>query len=333
MGFTLPTLLLAAALLSAPAAGGAARPVTIRCEPLTFHPAGGEPGEIGRLRFRAGFRLTADREGFGGFSGMALAAGGRWLTAVSDRGRWLVAELRHSADGTLTGLGRAHLGSLRDIDGKPVAGRKRRDAEDLAVMPGKGLLVSFEGDHRLAVYAADGESPPSPSGTPRPLPHPADLARADANGGMEAVTRLADGRLLVIREDPDPEQGRLLGWIRTAADERWQRLTLTPTESFRPTSVTTLASGDVLLLERSFCEKTRAVRARLSLLRLAAIVPGAELVPRELARLASPQPVDNMEAVVARPGPEGEDLIYLLSDDNFNAHQQTLLMQFELRDD
>lgn len=331
MGPLLPTWLFAAALLSP--AHSASEPVTVGYVPLTFYPANDEPGDVGCLRFRAGFQLTADHQDFGGFSGMAVSADGRWLTAVSDRGRWLVAELRHTADGTLRGLGQAHLGPLRDFDGKPVTGEERRDAEELAVLPDREFLVSFEGHHRFVVVATDGRIPPSLSSTPRPLPHPAEIAGADSNAGMEAVTRLDDGRLLVLSEDLRTNQGRLIGWVGTTGDESWQRLTLTPTETFRPTSVTTLPAGDVLLLERSYCEETGVVRARLSLIGTAEIVPGAELESREIARLEPPQPVDNMEAVAARSGPAGETLIYLLSDDNFSADQQTVLLQFELRGD
>jgi hypothetical protein len=39
-----------------------------------------------------------------------------------------------------------------------------------------------------------------------------------------------------------------------------------------------------------------------------------------------------MEGVSARRGPNGETLVYVVSDDNFNAPlQRTLLMMFELR--
>jgi hypothetical protein len=292
-------------------------------------PAEPSATEVGRLRFRAGFHLTADRGDFGGFSGLVVAADGGWLVAVSDRGHWLRAELRHASDGTLIGLGPARLGPLPDADGRPVRGRRRRDAEDLVMLPGQGLVVSFEGDHRMALYDAHGEVP-VPGGPPRDVPPPPGIAAMDPNGGMEAVTRLADGRLLVLSEDLRTEQGLVVGWVGTIDGGGWERLTLVPTETFRPTSATTLGSGDVLLLERSFQKEADVVRARLSLLPAADLVPGAELRSRELARLVRPQTVDNMEAVAVRSGPDGETLIYALSDDNFSADQRTLLLQFEL---
>ncbi len=92
-----------------------------------------------------------------------------------------------------------------------------------------------------------------------------------------------------------------------------------------------LPEGDVILLERSY-SKERGNRVRLMLLEAASLVPDARLLPTELARLEPPATVDNMEAVAVHPGPGGEVLLYLMSDNNFNQGQRTLLMQFELLD-
>ena len=50
----------------------------------------------------------------------------------------------------------------------------------------------------------------------------------------------------------------------------------------------------------------------------------------ELARLASPYAVDNLEGLAATKGPRGETLLWLISDDNFNPLQRNLLLLFEL---
>ena len=49
-----------------------------------------------------------------------------------------------------------------------------------------------------------------------------------------------------------------------------------------------------------------------------------------IAELRPPLTMDNFEGIEARRGPRGETLVYLVSDDNFNAEQRTLLMMFEL---
>jgi hypothetical protein len=60
--------------------------------------------------------------------------------------------------------------------------------------------------------------------------------------------------------------------------------------------------------------------------------PGAVLKGREIAEIRLPHAVDNMEGVAARRGADGETLIYLISDDNFNALQRTLLLMFALEE-
>jgi hypothetical protein len=62
----------------------------------------------------------------------------------------------------------------------------------------------------------------------------------------------------------------------------------------------------------------------------AELKPGATVRPEELARLASPHAVDNLEGLAATRGARGETLLWLISDDNFNPLQRNILMLFEL---
>jgi hypothetical protein len=50
----------------------------------------------------------------------------------------------------------------------------------------------------------------------------------------------------------------------------------------------------------------------------------------ELAFLAAPYAVDNLEGLAATKGTRGETLLWLISDDNFNPLQRNILLQFEL---
>ena len=90
-----------------------------------------------------------------------------------------------------------------------------------------------------------------------------------------------------------------------------------------------IAAGDVLLLVRSF-RRELGNRIRLLLLEAGSLVPDARLRPVELGRIEPPAAIDNMESVAVHSGPNGETFVYLLSDDNFNPEQRTLLMQLEL---
>ena len=60
-----------------------------------------------------------------------------------------------------------------------------------------------------------------------------------------------------------------------------------------------------------------------------AIAPGAVLVGEEIARLAPPLSVDNMEGLsITREG--GRTIVWIVSDDNFSPLERTLLMKFVL---
>ncbi len=306
------------------------RPISVSAQPV---PLGGVTGDrLGRLRYRAGLHLTSDSEDFGGFSGLTLH-GGR-MTAVSDQGHWLTAELTLDSQGTLLGLEAARMGSLCDDDGSPVAW-ERRDAEEIQQLPGRGFLVSFERHHRIFLYetSGNGTSPrtAAPVGRPRAFPFPPAIVPTRRNKGMEAIALLPDGRLLTFAEDLRTIEDDIIGWIGRPGAGDWRHLTLATLEDFLPTGATVLPAGDVILLERSY-SKEIGNRVRLMLLEAASLVPDARLRPTELARLEPPATVDNMEAVAAHTGPDGNILIYLMSDDNYNAEQRTLLMQFELID-
>ena len=55
-----------------------------------------------------------------------------------------------------------------------------------------------------------------------------------------------------------------------------------------------------------------------------------QMIGVELARLAPPYTVDNFEGLAVFPDKRGGTIIYILSDDNFNPLQRTLLLQFRL---
>lgn len=270
----------------------------------------------GQLRYRGGVHLTSPNKRFGGLSGLLVSADGKEFTAVSDGGTWTRGALTYDADGNLSGVADVTIEPLRDVDGKPLTGA-RGDAESLAFARNDELVVAFERDPKLLVYPNDRKRPTM-------LDPPDGIDRAPGNHGMEAVTRLADGRLLVVAEH-DEEPGKFPGWIGN--DGSWSRVTYLCDQGYKPTGATTLANGDVVFVERRFPLLSIRVRR----VPAAALIPGAEIEAEELARLEGSRSFDNMEGIATREGPNGETLIYLLSDDNFRSFQRTLLMMFELQ--
>ncbi len=326
---------------------GAGRPIVVHAQPM---PRGGGAGDdamggnavaadrVGRLRYRAILHLTSESEDFGGFSGLSI--GGRHLTAVSDQGHWLTASLALDARGTITGLRAARMGRLCDDDGAPVAW-ERRDAEEIQHLPGHGYLVSFERHHRIVLYAEseNGATHPQPARgatafdrVPKPFPFPPGIVTTQRNKGMEAVALLPDGRLLTFAEDLRTIDDDIIGWIGRPEAGDWRHLTLPGLGDFLPTGAAVLPAGDLLLLVRNYSRETGNL-IRLLMLEAASLTPGSRLRPVELARIEPPATIDNMESVAIGTGPAGETLIYLLSDNNYNDQQRTLLMQFELLDE
>lgn len=281
---------------------------------------------VGGLIWRGGLEITVRDDRFGGLSGLHVSPDGRRMTAVSDRGHWVTARLKYR-NGELVDLDRLKIDVLKQPNGAGVKGR-RRDAEAIAATGNGGLLVAFERRHRIVEYAGDKNSPFG--GKVRRLGFPA-TARLPYNEGLEALTRLCDGRLFALSEGQRVGTHSLRGWIGDGREWRdFDYIYRTDADlDFRPTGATTLDNCDVLLVERFF-GLPGGVRARITRVPGDRIIPGASLRGETVATLGPPLTVDNMEGIAARRGGAGETLVYLISDDNFSGFQRTLLMMFEL---
>jgi hypothetical protein len=284
------------------------------------------PGRLGRLTLLAALELRSDHPGFGGLSGIEISTDGKRMLAVSDRGSWLEARLGLDTRGVLNGTSGWRIRPLRDPQGQPVSvdPKKLFDAEALARDRDGSLLVAFEQVHRVWRYRAAPDAPAVPVDLPRVV------ARAPGNGGLEGMTVLADGRLLLIAERHESSRGdgSLRGWL--GPEGRLEPVSYVPSDDFAPTDLAALPDGDVLVLERSY-SIARGVRARVRRIRAAHLRPGARLEPEEIARLVPPLPVDNFEGIAVH-GDDRGTLVYLISDDNFNPLQRTLLLQLRLDD-
>lgn len=282
---------------------------------------------VGKLTFRGGLQLTSADPDFGGWSDLFALRSGRRLVAIGDRGRWMTADLRWDARGDLVGFALEAMGPLRDETGAPLQARERMDAEALAPAdpadPAGGWLVAFEHDHRLWRYAPDLDAPAVAVGMP-PAMENADAALA--NKGMEAMARLADGSLSILLEGASGGDETTLFRQRGAA---WEAVPYLRADGFQVTGAAPLMNGALLVLERFYSPET-GPKARLRFLNGADLarvpVKGGHL----LAELALPLTVDNFEGVAAFTAPSGALMVLLLSDDNFNPTQRTLLLAFEL---
>jgi len=301
-------------------------PVVLSSKVLQLDPDDPTRQRIGRLMWRGGIEITSNNSRFGGLSGLLVSADGDRLLAVSDKGRWLAARLRYDAEGRLIGIADAQMARLRDLDGDALKKKRHRDAESLAELADGSILVSFERKHRIWLYTSK-EGPLL--SRPTAWPKPKGLGDAPGNSGLEALVALADGGLLALTEGQANGSGNV-GFLWH--DSAWSRLTYHAKENFKPTGASGLpGSDDLLVLERA-AQALSGFRVRLVRLAAGNIRAGAELRGEELASWGQPLTIDNFEALATRRGPDGETLIYLMSDDNFSFFQRTLLLMFALDD-
>ncbi len=262
--------------------------------------------------------------GFGGLSALHLAPD-LTLTAISDLGRWWRAPLL-LREGRLTGIGAVQHGPLRDAAGQPLRRGPPGDAESLARLPDGDWLVGFERRHRIQRFrdlAGPGLAFDAPPG----------IEAAPANGGLEGLALLADGRLLALAEAlpgfAGPESRA--AWLGTMAGGRvtWRRTSYLPAPGLEPTDAAGLPDGGALVLERRF-SIFGGFTGRLAHVPAAALRGAAPLAGETWLDLPPDAPAENWEGVaVARHG--GRNLVVLVSDDNQSPFQQTLLLLYAIR--
>jgi hypothetical protein len=195
----------------------------------------------------------------------------------------------------------------------------------MARLPDGSWLVSFERHHRLWRY-------PTLTSTPVPFDGPADIGQQPTNGGIETLTALADGRIIAISEEYSLRPGTLVGWIGLPNPDGhydWHTFEYAKTPDFNPTAIARLPDGSFATIERAF-DFVRGVRCRVMRFDAAQLQPGGTVHAEELAFLASPYAVDNLEGLAVTKGARGETLLWLISDDNFNPLQRNILLLFEL---
>jgi hypothetical protein len=305
-----------------------AKDITVTATPVPLNPTDPTQTSVGALEYVAGFALDSTAPEWGGYSGMVMAPDGSSLIAVSDVGHWIRLELKHDADGKLTGVGSARLEPLLDEAGKPVAGKEWSDAEEITQSADGQFFVSFERHHRIWRYASvDG----LPHGAAHVVAVPDAIGSLPENSGIEAMIVTGGGNLWLLAEEaPDPVWGSR-GWFGEGKD--WTEYALERSGGFEPTAFgQSTPEVPALFLERRYTEADGPA-ARISMLSRSITKHHTRFAGFVLGVLARPLTVDNFEAMAVRNIGPGVLDIYLLSDDNQSDTQRTLLLQFRTQFD
>lgn len=286
------------------------------------------------LTFVRGWHLTSTSAEFGGLSSLH-ATRVRRLLAISDSGYWF--EFGDGSDGIAPEF--ASIFELRDEAGISLVGTGDRggddymaDAEGLAVHPtGAPLWVSFERQHRIWEYDVVG-------GNATALGVDVDNALAaacthDTNSGVESLVAWNATHLLAMCEAGEDEAATTLAAMLLHTETGAITNFRYPYAGFSAPLPVDLARVDgigVLVLERTY-EAGVGNTIRLLLLPEAQLDDGTETLAPHLIHEFTPdvEALDNFEGLAARV--EGETIrLFMVSDDNFNVNQKTLLYEFEL---
>ena len=267
----------------------------------------------GKVTLQGVWHLTSPNMHFGSYSGL-VALPGATLLAVSDKGRWL----RFAAPGMNGPAPRFGV-----IDGTVVSDKRQVDAEAVTLDPASDQLwIAYEGANSIARYGRDlvGSTRVEPSG----------MARWSGNSGPEAMTRLADGRFIVIGEGSPDWLGKGYPALLFSGDpvEGAQSIAFgfVAPEGYRATDMAALPDGRVLILLRAI-EGVIPPRfsARLLVADSGGIRRNGMWQGDEIARFDLDLPTDNFEGLAVTARPDGALTLWLISDDNGAALQRTLL--------
>lgn len=325
----LTILALAIALLPAPdkRKPQAVRPGTllVAAIPLPLHASGPPLHRVGSLRYLGGWELHSDNRAFGGLSSLLVENGDR-VMALSD-------------SGMLMGFG-LHQGDPRRafIAPLPIRPDERDkqwwwwDSESLTHDPATDRYwVGFELQQRICRYAPGFARVEACRTWPQ-------VAAWPKTGSIESLARLPDGRFLAISEMAMTRRGAHQALLfpddpAEAATATPIPLGYVPPQGYRPTDAVALDARHVLVLNR------RLTLSELFTATIAIVTlpdrpqPGDRLVAHTLARLAPPLLADNFEGIAIGREPDGRRTLWIISDDNHEFFQRTLLLKFAFDDD
>ncbi len=300
-----------------------AGPLLVTARPLPLNSADPSDRSVGALDYMGGWHLSSPHHGFGGISSLLVDAQGQVL-ALSDSGTLMGFALTQNAKSRHSFIAPLPIRS-QDKDQPWWAW----DSEAIAHDPVTDRYwVGFEMLQRICRYAP-GFSRVEACRTWR------EIEAWPKTGSIESMARLPDGRFLVIAEMgmmADGSHDTLLFGADPAEETTASptRLRYVAPRGYRPTDAVALDDRHILVLNRRITLRD-LFTATLALIELPdRPKSGERLIARTLARLAPPLLADNFEGL-AVTREHGRTMVWIVSDDNHEFFQRTLLLKFALR--
>lgn len=293
----------------------------------TYH--GAAFGEmVDGLIWRGGLVMSSPEPDFGGLSGITFTGPGYRLAMASDIGNFISGHLIYDPEGMPLSLGGTKLTHIENSKGIELPRSFAKDAEAIDTIYRNGVpsavRVGFENLTRVADFELiDGH----PNGAAREITIPKWLERLRTNSSLEAVciappASPVAGSTLLLTEGAEASGG-YAGFMLGQRDKG--ALILSRSSGLNPTDCAFLPDGDLLVLERGvsllgFSMQVRRINS-------ADVQPGAKLTGT-IILTGSGGDIDNMEGIAVHTGPSGETRITIVSDDNFNGWERSLLLEF-----
>lgn len=279
---------------------------------------------VGALTFVEGWQLISTHRHFVGLSGMTLTAPRRFLFA-SDLGALIDLRLPEAASDVTFNWWPLPL-SPKGTDMK-VGG----DIEAVSRDPVTGdLWLATEMYASLRRLSPDGKAITATVRDPA-------LRAWPKNRGAESLAILPDRdgqgqRWIVIGEGDGHPSLMFLGSPADQGARKPVSFRYDPEGKGRPTDIATLPDGRLLILHRDF-NLFGAFTSIIAIADPSDLREGAVLRSTTLATLAAPLVAENFEGIALDAGPPdqpGTVTFWIVSDDNVNAWQRTLLLRFRV---
>jgi len=264
------------------------------------------------------YRWTEPLSGFGGFSGFDFRKPGQEFVAITDRGKILQGRLQRQ-DGRITGVDVASFEFLKDRSNKPLSDY-HSNAEGLDITRDGNIYLTFEGNHRMRRYGADGTYLEA-------IPSPGAFAEFQSNSGLEVLASDATGTLFTLPERSGHlERPFPVFRFRNGAWD--QPFSLTRRGRFLPVGADIGPDGRFYLLERDFLWHS-GFASRIRRFSIGETGLRDEETLLETGFGAH----DNLEAIAVWRDDAGDLRLTLLSDDNFQFLQITEFVEYRLPPD
>lgn len=259
--------------------------------------------------------------GFSELSDLAYKAKEKKLFMISDEGKLFTFHARFSD----------RIDELNPLSVVPITKEKgekfkkwRRDTEGICLGSEGGLLISFEGKPKLGLFGEDGKRIKKYR-LPEPLRDTKNYR--SKNKALEALAYHPKYGALMVAEWPLKRDHKKLQTIYSLSGKSWH-FKAEPEARSATTAIEVMDDGNLLVLERSFTDFFDPFVITLKKVYLERCEEKGLCQSKVLAKMNSHQgwDVDNFEGLAR----VGKNRYVMVSDDNDNFFQRTLLIYFEV---